>query len=242
MEGKGPQEIWVSELGRGHLQESELGRRWWRRHQVGTGSTRCNLCTSNSRSLIPSRTLRLLVSSRSRAVRRSRPKGLTLPVPIGFALIDGNSSAYAYAQPEPQPQPMPTPVPAARALSPQSQFTNTTVSRVDPYTNPGYMHDQVPYPSHNPYPETQSDAYAGYETPNTARPMDDPAGYGQSYPQDPAGYGQSYPQPQMNEGIPHFPTSGELPTYVLAADATSQGQGQPARLAGSNDKSGGHFR
>jgi hypothetical protein len=106
--------------------------------------------------------------------------------------------------------------------------------RVDFYTNPGYMHDQVPYPTHNPHPahpETQSDAYGGYETPNTARPTDNPAGYG-----------QSYSQPQMNEGTPHFLPSGELPTYALAADATSQGQGQPARLAGSNDKSGGHFR
>lgn len=105
------------------------------------------------------------------------------------------------------------------------------MNRVDPYTNPGYMHDRVPYPSHNPHHETQSDAYGGYETPNTARPMDNPAGYG-----------QSYPQPQMNEGIPHFPTSGELPTYALAADTTSQGQGQPAQLTGSNDKSRGHFR
>jgi hypothetical protein len=78
---------------------------------------------------------------------------------------------------------MPVAVPAARALSPPSQSTNNTMSRVDSYTNPGYMHDRVPYPSHKPHHETQSDAYGGYETPNTARPMDNPAGYGQSYPQ-----------------------------------------------------------
>jgi hypothetical protein len=168
--------------------------------------------------------------STDKSIQRQLPKALTLPVSFGFAFTDANSSAYAYAQPEPQTQPMPMPVPAARVLSPQSQFTNTTVNRVDPYTNPGYMHDRVPYPSHNPHHETQSDAYGGYETPNTARPMDNPAGYGQSYSQS-----------QMNEGTPQFPPSGELPTYALAADTTWQGQGQPARLTGLNDKSRGHF-
>jgi hypothetical protein len=161
------------------------------------------------------------------------------------------------------------PMPVARALSPQN-----TANRVDPFTNPDYMHDQIPYPNHNPPQQAQSpptagypgqDAYGGYETTHTARPMDNytsGGGYGQSYP--PAANVVS-PIPrgvntQLHDGTPQFPLNGmtspvspprndaqlyePAPPSYAAAEMTSQGQsqGQAPRRTGSMDKSGGYFR
>jgi len=146
-------------------------------------------------------------------------------------------------------------MPVARAVSPQS---SNTAGRVDPFTNPDYMHDQIPYPQQPPATAGYSgqDAYGGYETPNTARPMDS-TNYGHaSYP--PTGVVAPIPRgvnTQMHDGTPQFPLDGVTspvspgradvqmydtpPSYAVAADIP---QGQAPRRTGSMDKSGGYFR